>query len=146
MTVSNAKRVWAALIGSTAGWGMLFLVLGLPVFHLGFKVPIATIASFVGICCAVQLGIVGWLMYVRNKPSSAQSWDVHRAVATAVFFTTISLLFFYFIRRSRPGDAATQQFTSITYGVTILFAVLFLIRRLVLQRKRRGLDGHSMQT
>jgi hypothetical protein len=146
MTVSNAKRVWAALIGSVTGWAMLFLALGLPVFHLGFKTPIATIASFAGICCAAQLGIVGWLIYIRNKPSSPASWEVHSALATAVLFTTIGLLFFYFIRRSRPGDAATQQFTSIAYGVTVSFAALCLIMRIFSRRKGSSLDAHSTQT
>jgi hypothetical protein len=146
MTISNSKRLWVALIGSTAGWTMVFLVVGLPIFHLGFKVSIATIASYMGICCAVQLGIVAWLLYVSKQPQRPDNWVVHRTVATTVFVTTVGLLFFYYIRRSRPGDPATHQFTSIGYGLTVLFAVLFLIKNLLSRSKGSSLDAISTQT
>jgi len=45
-SISNSKRLLIILVGSIAGWLAVFLVVGFPVFHLGFKVPIATIASY----------------------------------------------------------------------------------------------------
>jgi hypothetical protein len=123
------------LVGSIAGWLVVFLLLGFPIFHLGFKVPIATIASYVGICCAVQLAITPWLFYARQTPQRPDGRVVHRTVAVTVFVATITMLFFYYLRRSRPDDLATHQFTSIGMGVTVVFAVIFPVISLARRKK-----------
>ena len=98
-------------------------VVGFPIFHLYFKVPIATISSYIGICCVLQLALVEWLVYAKKTAQGPDGWAFHRTVATTVFVTAISLLFFYYLRRGRP-DPETREFTSICMGVTLLFGVL----------------------
>ena len=140
MPISTAKRRLYVLIGCITGWGILFLVAGFPIFHLHFKVPIATILSYASICCVVQMAVFEWLFYARKRAQDLNAWIFHRTVATTVFVTTISLLFFYYLRRDRP-DPTTREFTSIGMGVSLLFAVLLPIKSLVSRRVRSGLRG-----
>jgi len=131
----TSNRLWIVLIGSIPGWAIVFLLVGLPIFHLGFRVPIAKIASFIGISYAVQIAITPWLFYARRTPQHPDGRIVHRAVAVSVFMATISLLFFYTLRRSRPDDLATHQFTSIAMGATVVFAVISPVISLARRKK-----------
>jgi hypothetical protein len=137
MPVSTAKRRLTLLIGSIIGWGFVFLIVGFPVFHLQFKASVATIASYVGICCVVQIVVIEWLFYARAKTQDPEGWIFHRKIATSVLMATASLLFFYYLRRGRP-DPDTREFTSICMGVTLLFAVLWPIKSLLSRRMRNG--------
>ena len=123
MTISTAKRRLVALIGCLFGWGAIFVVVGFvvgfPIFHLYFKVPIATISSYIGICCVLQLALVEWLVYAKKTAQGPDGWAFHRTVATTVFVTAISLLFFYYLRRGRP-DPETREFTSICMGDSLI--------------------------
>ena len=125
------------LIGCVIGWGAIVLVIGFPIFHLYFKVPIATIASYLAICCVVQLVVFEWLFYAKRMARDPDDWIFHRTVATAVFVATISVLFFYYLRRGRP-DPATREFTSIGIGVSLIFGFLFPIIKLGSRRTRNG--------
>jgi hypothetical protein len=138
MTISLAKRLLFVLIGCITGWAVIFLVVGLPLFHLHFKVPIATITSYVGICCALQVVVVAWLLYARKTAQRSDGWLFHRTLATTLSGTIVSMLFFYYLRRGRPDDPATREFTSIGMGATLLFAFLFLPIIRVIARRTRG--------
>lgn len=92
MKISTAKRRLYALIGCIAGWGTVFLVVGFPIFHLHFKVSIAAIASYLGICCVVQMAAFEWLFYAKKTAQHPDDWIFHRTVSSTVFVTTISLL------------------------------------------------------
>lgn len=135
MTISPAKRLWLVLIGSIVGWAMMLIVIGLPIFHLHFKVPIATIASYAGTCCVVQVVVFAWLF--RSRQTHPDRWVFNRTLASTIFVTTISMLFFYYLRRGRP-DSATREFTSIGMGVSLLFAVLLPLISFVSRRMRNG--------
>jgi hypothetical protein len=137
MPLSPAERLLYGLIGCVIGWGILFLAVGFPVFHLHFKVPIATIASYASICCVVQVAVLAWLLYMRKTVQRPDAWIFYRTVAVTVLATTIPMLFFYYLRRGRP-DPDTREFTSIGMGVTLLFAVLLPVISLVSRRMRNG--------
>lgn len=137
MPVSTAKRLLTILIGSIIGQGVLFLIVGFPIFHLQLKVSLATIASYLGICCVVQIVVFEWLFYARAKAQDPESWIFHRTIATTVLVATVSLLFFYYLRRGRP-DPDTREFTTIGMGVSLLLAFLYPSIKLVSRRMRSG--------
>ena len=120
------------------GSAIAFLLVGFPIFHLGFRVPIAKIASYIGACCAVQLTITPWLFYARRTPQRPDGRVVHRTAAATVFVTTITMLFFYYLRRSRPEDLPTLEFTSTAMGVTVVFAVVFPVISLASRRHKQS--------
>lgn len=135
--ISNSKLLLTIVVGSTAGWSVVFLVVGFPIFHLVFKVPIATIASYLGTCCAVQVAISPWLIYARKIPQRPEGRVTHLVIAVTVFVTTISMLFFYYIRRGLPEDPDARQFTSIGMGGTVLLAMCYLAIKLFVSRRRK---------
>ena len=135
---SKSKQLLIILAGSLAGWLVVFLVVGLPIFHLAFKVSIAKIASYLSICCAIQVAISPWFIYARRTPQRPEGRVTHRLIAVTLFATTITLLFFLsYIGRSRPEDPATLQSALIAMGVTIIFAVVYLVIRLALRTRKR---------
>jgi hypothetical protein len=46
-------------------------------------------------------------------------------IATTFFVTTIGILLLYYLRRSRPEDPSTREFTSMGMGVMLVLAVLY---------------------
>jgi hypothetical protein len=131
----GSRRVWYWLIGSVLGWGIVFLVIGLPIFHLGFRVPISTIASYLGICSLIQLAITPWFYYGRKTPQRPEGRPVHLTLAATVGVATMTVLFCFYLRLSRPDDLAIHKFTSIMMGVTVVFALLYPSIRLASRRK-----------
>jgi hypothetical protein len=113
---SKSKQLLTILAGSLAGWLIVFLVVAFPIFHLAFKFPIAKIASYLSICCAVQVAISPWFIYARRTPQRPEGRVTHRLIAVTLFATTITLLFLYYIGRSRPEDPATLQSALIAMG------------------------------
>ncbi len=126
-----------ALIATIVVWLIIFLVVGLPIAHLFFKIPVAMVASWMSICCAVQVAICPWLFYSRRTPDHPEGRITHRRLAVAVFSTTISVVFFFYLRHSRPTDSATREFSSIGMGVSSLFAVLYLLKGFVPRQRRK---------
>jgi len=139
------RHVLTAFMGSITGWLIVFLVLGFPIFHLGFKVPVARIASYVSICCATQLVITPWLFYARKTPQRPEGRFTHRIIALTAFTTAVSVLFFYYLRRSRPEDPSTREFTLIGMGVTLIFAILYPTVKLYLV-SRREKDSNTVHS
>lgn len=139
--VSNPKRLLTLLVGSIVGWLTIFLVVGLPVFYAGFKVPISKIASFVGICCAIQVVVFApWLFSASITPQRPEGRFTHRIITTTVFTTAVSILFFHYLRRSRPEDPATREFTLICMGVALIFGILYAAIKLHLGWRREKTD------
>ncbi len=116
-------------------WVMMFLLLGLPVFHLWLKVPIAKIATFAVLACALQSAITPWLFSARATPKNPSGRIPQRAAAVIVLSTVTALLFFYYLRRSWPDDIETRQFTTIAIGGTLLLGVAALIIAGVVSRR-----------
>jgi FtsH-binding integral membrane protein len=104
---------------------------------LAFKVSIAKIASYLSICCAIQVAISPWFIYARRTPQRPEGRVTHRLIAVTLFTTTITLLFLSYIGRSRPEDPATLQSALIAMGVTIIFAVVYLVIKLALRTRKR---------
>lgn len=132
---SKPKQLLIILLGSLAGWLVVFLLLGFPVFHLALKIPIAKIASYLGACCAVQVVISPWFIYARKIPQRPEGRVTHRLIAVTVFATTISMLLFYCLRRSFPKDPGARQFTSIGMGVTAVSSISYLVIKLFVSRR-----------
>jgi len=97
-------------------WLMIFLIWGL-LFHLWFKVPVAKIASFAGICCAVQLAVTPWLYSARATRQNPSGRITQRVVAIVILFSVTGLLFFYYLHR----------LNAISVSVVVAFALLTLI-------------------
>ena len=123
--------------GALLAWATIFFLWGLLVFHLGLHVPVKTVTLFSGICCAVQLAVTPWLFYARATPQNPTGQIVQRTAAVIVLLSAITLLFFYFVRRSWPEDVETGRFTAIAIGMTVLFAVFGFIRYCVVPRRRK---------
>jgi hypothetical protein len=130
---NNRLSHWLA--GSVFSWVMMFLLFGLPIFHLWLKVPTSTIAMYMGLCCAMQLAIVPWLFSARATAQRPRGRIASRAVAVIVWSSATTLLLFLYLRRSSPNDIHTRQFTSITIIATIVFALVALIVVGILSRR-----------
>lgn len=62
----------------------------------------------------------------KNSTSNPNRLRRNVTIATTVFATTVSILFFYYLRLSRPQDPRMREFTSIGMGVALLFGCLYL--------------------
>lgn len=114
--------------GALLSWVIAFLLLGLLVFHFWLKVPTATIATFAGICCALQMVATPWLFSARATHQNPSGRIAQRAATVIILSSVITLLFFYYLRSSFPEDIETRRFTTIGIGITILFCIGGLIR------------------
>jgi hypothetical protein len=85
--------------------------------------------------CAVSRHSVDVLRQGHTAESTGQT--VQRAAAVIVLLSAITLLFFYFVRRSWPEDIETGRFTAIAMGMTVLLAVFGFIRYCVIPRRRK---------
>lgn len=123
-------------VGAALSWLLFFVLVGLLVFHLGLKVPIAPIAAFNGIFCAVQLLVTPWLFSARATPQNPRG---NRARITAVVYVWLTvgiLLFLYYIRRTWIEDIETRDFTTIAMLMMVPIGILGFIRyRVVLRRQ-----------
>ena len=114
--------------GALLSWLMMFLLLGLPIFHLWLKFPTLPIATVIGICCATQLAVAPWLFSARATRENPSGRIAQAGIAVYAMFSAMMLLLLYYLRRSYPDDAETRQFTAIGFGITILFGIGGLIR------------------
>jgi len=114
--------------GALLSWLMMFLHLGLPIFHLWLKIPTPTIATVTGICCATQLAVTPWLFSARATRENPNGRFIQRGIAVYAWFSATTLALLYYLRRSFPEDPAIRQFVAIGMGITILFGVTGLIR------------------
>ena len=114
--------------GALFSWLMMFLLLGLPIFHLWLKIPTSTIAMVTGICCATQLATTPWLFSARATRQNPSGRIARRGIAVTAWFSAVALLLLFYQRRSFPENSETRQFVAIGIGITILFGVAVLIR------------------
>jgi hypothetical protein len=132
----NNDRLWHWFAVPPLVWLAVFLLVGFPLFHLLLHVPIAKIALCAGIPCAAQLAVTPWLYSARKTPQHPAGRIKQRIVAVTVWITILNFLFFYSIRRGWPDAPGTREFTSIGFGVTALFAILFPSTKLYLVSRR----------
>jgi hypothetical protein len=107
---------WIA--GAAFSWLMMFLLVGLPLFHFWLKIPIVRIATFNGICCAVQLAITPWLFSARATRENPAGRVAQRAAAVVLCSSALALLFFYYSR----------ILNRISVGTVVVFALVILAR------------------
>lgn len=131
-------RLSHCFAGSLLGWGAMFLIGGLLVSHLWLKVPIAKIATFMGICCAMQLAVTPWLFSARATPQIPEGRPFRARAAVVVLFSGWSLLFFYYLRRGSPEDLDTRRFTAIALVGTIVLAAALLAINFSRSRRTSG--------
>jgi len=131
-------RLWRCLIFPISAWAV-FSVIIFPIIYWWLRLPNAKIAGYLGVCCVVQLASSLWLFYARKTPQRPDGRIVHRTAAVTFHWATVSMLFFYYLRDSRPQDPAAREFTSIGMGGTLILAIVFPLVRLVLQRNKAGL-------
>jgi hypothetical protein len=117
----------------------MFLLVGLPIFHLWLRVPLPKIAMFAGICCVVQLGVTPWLFSARATCENPSGRVAQRAMAVTVLFSGIALLLFYYLRLSWPDDTETRRFAAIALSLTVGVGIVAVIAVYVLSRRRK--DG-----
>jgi hypothetical protein len=109
-------------------WILMFFLVGFPVFHLWLKVPTERVATFTGICCALQLAVTPWIFSTRSTPRNPGGRIAVRAAAVIFWSFTITLLFFYYLRRSWPDDLDTRRFTDIAFVGTPVLAVIAFVK------------------
>jgi hypothetical protein len=71
-------------------------------------------------------------MNIDTNSTSNSNRVRYVTIATTVFITTVSILFFYYLRLSRPQDPRMREFTSICMGVAFIFGGLYLTAKLYL--------------
>ena len=120
----NNDRLSHWFAGAVVSW-LAFLFLGILVLHFGLNVSIATLATFVGACCVMQLAVTPWLYRARATSTNSRGRPVERAAALCVLFGAIILLFFGYLRSSYPSDIETRHFTTIGFIGTV--PAMFLI-------------------
>jgi len=124
----NNDRLSDWFAGAVLSWLAMFVLVGLPVFHLWLRVQIPKVAMFAGICCALQLCVTPWLFHARATRENPSGRVVQRALALTLFFSSILFLVAYILRLSWRNDLETRRFTEIMIILTVVFAVVFLIR------------------
>jgi hypothetical protein len=127
--------------GALLSWLMMFLLLGLPIFHLWLKIPSSPIAMVTGICCATQLATTPWLFSARAARQNPSGGIARRGIAVTAWFSAVALLLLFCLGRSFPEDSETRQFVAIGIGITILFGIGGLIRYVLIPSGRNRNDG-----
>lgn len=141
MFFNTSDRLSHWFAAAILAWLVLFLLVGFPVFHLWLHIPIAKIAGYTSILCVVQLAVAPWLYFARRTPQHPAGRIKQRIAAGTVWLTILMFLFFYSVRRSWPDAPGTREFTSIGFGVTALFAILFpTIQFYLASRRRQGIQ------
>lgn len=70
-----------------------------------------------------------------NSKTLTRTTRRYVTIATTVFVTTVAILFFYYLRLSRPEDPKTREFSSICIGVALTFGGLYLTAKLYLNSR-----------
>jgi len=122
----NNDRLSHWLVGLLFSWGLTFLLLFLPIFHVWLKVPTVKVATLTGLFCAVQLAVTPWLFSARATRQNPRGRPAQRAAVVAVMASLTALLFFAYIGGLWPRDEGTRAFASIGLGLTALL-VIFLV-------------------
>lgn len=110
-------------------WGLTFLLLFFPIFHVWLKVPTTKVVTLTGLFCAAQLAITPWLFSARATRQNPSGRPAQRAAAVAVLVSLIALLFFGYISGLWPKDAATREFAFIGLALTALLVILLVAMR-----------------
>jgi hypothetical protein len=125
----NNDRLSHWFAGALFAWGLAFLLLFFPIFHMWLKVPTAKVATLTGLFCAVQMAITPWLFSARATPQNPSGRPAQRAAAVTVLASLMALLFFGYIGGLWPRDEGTREFAFIGLGLIALL-VIFLVARL----------------
>lgn len=125
----NNDRLSHWLVGTIFAWGMTFLFLFFPIFHIGLKVPTAKIATLSASSCVAQLIITPWLFSARATPENPSGRPAQLGAAVTVLASLIGLLFFGYIGGIWPRDEGTRQFVFIGIGLTALVVIFFVAWR-----------------
>ena len=125
----NNDRLSHWLVGLLFSWGLTFLLLFLPIFHVLLKVPTAKVATLTGLFCAVQLSVTPWLFSARATRQNPSGRPAQRAAAVTVMASLMALLFFAYIGGLWPRDEGTREFASIGLGLTALLVIVLIATR-----------------
>lgn len=116
-----------------AGWIVMFLCIGLPIFHLGLSVSLQRIALFCAMSCALQVLITPWLYSSRATNQHPEGKRLQIAAAFAIWATSNLFLFLVFIQYGKAAHwTATLCFDgliSIIFGAAILVVGMFGIAK-----------------
>jgi hypothetical protein len=125
----NNDRLSHWFVGTVFAWGLTFLLLFFPIFHLWLKVPTTKVATLIGLFCAVQLAITPWLFSARATGQNPRGRPAQRAAAVAVLASLMALIFFGYIGGLWPRDEGTREFVSIGLGLTALLVIVLVATR-----------------
>jgi hypothetical protein len=128
MALLDNDRLSHWFAGALFTWLVIFLIWGLPVFHLWLKIPTARIAAYTGICCAMQLAITPWLFSARATRQNPKGLVIRRAGVLIVLFSGITLLLLSYIPIFALRDRDSRQFGFISLVMTPLLALAGLIK------------------
>lgn len=129
----NNDRLSHWLAGAFLTWALIFLIWAFPIFHWWLDVPTVRIATYIGLCCVVQLAVTPWLFTARATRENPCGLVGQRAGALIIFFSVIGLLFFSFLHR----------LNLIAITVVVAYAAVCLVIAGVLSRHRRVNRGGS---
>jgi hypothetical protein len=135
MSLFDNDRLLHWMAGAVFSWVVMFFLVGFPVFHLWLGVPTEKIATFTGICCAVQLAVTPWVFSARPTLRNPDGRIVVRAAAVIFWSFTNTMIFFYYIRRSWPEDLHTRRFTDIAFVGTPILAIIAFVKFCLMPRK-----------
>ena len=128
-TPLNNDRLSHWLVGLLFSWGLTFLLLFLPIFHVWLQVPTRKVATLTGLFCAVQLAVTPWLFSARATRQNPSGRPAQRAAAVAVMASLMALLFFAYIGGLWPRDEGTREFAFIGLGLTALLVIVLVATR-----------------
>ena len=129
------NRISHWIIGALFTWVVIFVAWALPIFHLWLKAPVARIAVYTAICCAMQLAITPWLFSARATERNPRGRIGRRAVALTVLFSGIALLLFGYIPLTTSRNHNSRLFATIAFVMTALLALIALVAARVVSRR-----------
>lgn len=130
----NNDRLSHWCVGALLTWALGFLLWGILVFHFWLGVPVAKIAAFTGIGCALQLAITPWLFSARATLQNPTGKVTRRYAAVVVWISLTIVLFVYFIQRGQPKNPELRE---ILFGTPIVAGAVALIVVGAISRSRR---------
>ena len=128
-TPFNNDRLSHWLVGILFAWGLTFLLLFFPIFHVLLKVPTPKVATLTGLFCAVQLAVTPWLFSARATSQNPSGRPAQRGAAVAIMASLMALIFFAYIGGLWPRDEGTREFVVIGLGLTALLVILLFTAR-----------------
>lgn|GEM_PF-6130783 len=114
------------LIAAPLGWAAWTAILFIPIFHFWLGFPIAKIAVYAGIACAIQLAVTPWAFSAQVTRNNPKGKVFQRYAVAIVLVTTTALLFVYWLQRGEPTNSYTTQVRVILFSVPIVFCVVSL--------------------